>query len=392
MKILHIHLTTGYFNDTMAYQENMLIKYHKILGHEVTLITGPYELIENRVVYVGKKQYINDDGVRVIRLQIVKGQTNRTKLKKYKDVLYNIQKCAPDVIFSHGCQFVDILDIKKYAKKNRNVKIYVDNHADYSNSATTWVSRNILHKIIWRYFAKQIEPYTQKIYGVLPARVDFLIELYGLSQNKCELLVMGADDKLVSMAFQEDVKRNVRKKYNIDVADFLIVTGGKIDQWKKQTVLLEKAVNRMKRKNVKLLIFGSVIPELKEQIMSLCNENIKYIGWLSVEDSYKVIGAADLAVYPGRHSTLWEQTAGQGIPMVVKHWEGTHHVDMGGNVKFLYRDSVKEICDTLEELLDGTQKFVTMRRVAKECCKYFLYSTIAKESIEDCGNKSVKKI
>lgn len=383
MNILHIHLTTGCFNDSMAYQENMLIKYHKKLGHEVTLITGPYELIENSVVHVGKKQYINSDGVRVIRLEMVKRQTNRTKLKKYEKVLDNIQKCAPDIIFAHGCQFADILSIKKYVKKNRNVKIFVDNHADYSNSATTWISKNILHTIIWRYFAKQIEPYTEKFYGVLPARVDFLTELYGLSKEKCELLVMGADDELVSMASKEEVKHSVRKKYNIGEEDFLIVTGGKIDKWKTQTILLELAISELNRTDVKLIIFGSIIPELKEKVMSLCNENIQYIGWLSVEDSYKVIGAADLAVYPGRHSTLWEQTAGQGIPMVVKHWEGTHHVDVGGNVEFLYQDSAEEIYEKIKDLLDDKAKYLKMKEAANICDTQFLYSYIAQNSIQN---------
>ena len=43
---------------------------------------------------------------------------------------------------------------------------------------------------------------------------------------------------------------------------------------------------------------------------------------------------------------FWEQVAGMGIPMVCKYWEGTTHVDCGGNVKFLYRDSVEEIKST----------------------------------------------
>ena len=34
--------------------------------------------------------------------------------------------------------------------KNPNVKIFVDNHADFSNSATNWLSLEILHKKIWK--------------------------------------------------------------------------------------------------------------------------------------------------------------------------------------------------------------------------------------------------
>ena len=38
----------------------------------------------------------------------------------------------------------------------------------------------------------------------------------------------------------------------------MIVTGGKIDEWKTQTLLLMEAVNDLKKDNIKLLIFGPV--------------------------------------------------------------------------------------------------------------------------------------
>ena len=86
-----------------------------------------------------------------------------------------------------------------------------------------------MHKIIWRKFAHLIEPYTTKFYGVLPARVDFLKNVYKLPEEKVELLVMGADDEKVKEAKNPNVKKEIRKKYNIKPGDFLIVTGGKID-------------------------------------------------------------------------------------------------------------------------------------------------------------------
>ena len=37
---------------------------------------------------------------------------------------------------------------------------------------------------------------------------------------------------------------------------------------------------------------------------------------------------------------FWEQVVAQGIPMVVKYWEGNLHIDFSkGNVEFLYNDS-----------------------------------------------------
>ena len=45
-----------------------------------------------------------------------------------------IEKVKPEIIFVHNLQFFDISKIVKYAKKH-SVKIYADNHADFSNSA-----------------------------------------------------------------------------------------------------------------------------------------------------------------------------------------------------------------------------------------------------------------
>jgi 1,2-diacylglycerol 3-alpha-glucosyltransferase len=122
-----------------------------------------------------------------------------------------ISSLNPDIIFTHGCQFLDIKHIARYAKLHPKVKVYVDNHSDFSNSARNFLSKNILHKIIWRYCANLIEPYTTKFYGVLPARVDFLKNIYKIPRDKVELLVMGADDEKVEEASKPNVRLQIRK-------------------------------------------------------------------------------------------------------------------------------------------------------------------------------------
>ena len=48
---------------------------------------------------------------------------------------------------------------------------------------------------------------------------------------------------------------------------------------------------------------------------------------------------------------FWEQVVAQGIPMVVKYWEGTTHIDLKGNVEFLYNDSEEGIEKVLKEII-----------------------------------------
>ncbi|MEJ6951753.1 glycosyltransferase [Natronospora cellulosivora (SeqCode)] len=383
MKILHICLANFYI-DNYSYQENMLPKFHKELGLDVEIIaslvsfdnTGKSCLLENG------GSYVNEYDIPVTRLEYKKNKFSK-RLRQYEGTYEAIKKANPDIIFVHGCQFLDIKYVVKYVESNTDVKIYVDNHADFSNSATNWLSKNALHKIIWRYCAKLIEPYTEKFYGVLPSRVDFLEDIYKVPENKTELLLMGADDDKVIEAKKDGVKQDIRNKFGISSSDFLIMTGGKIDLAKKQTLLLMKAIKEIENAHVKLIVFGSVVDELKDKVKALqeCNK-VQYIGWISSEETYKYFGAADLVIFPGRHSVFWEQVVGLGIPMLVKYWEGTTHVDVGGNCKFIYKDSVEEIKKGIEDLVENSEEYKKMVSISKRCRELFLYSATAKRSIE----------
>src|SRR5699024_1260183 len=244
----------------------------------------------------------------------------------YHNLYETLVNEKPNILFIHGVQFLDMQEVVKYLKGNPETKVYVDNHADFSNSATNRISKNVLHKIIWKKMAEMIEPYTTKFYGVLPARVDFLKKIYKIPSNKVDLLVMGADDEKVEEAATEESRMIVRKKFNIRKDDFLIVTGGKIDKAKRQVLNLMNVVAKLNDSKVKLIVYGSVIPEMQEQVNRLAqNESIEYIGWINNDESYQLFSAADLVVFPGRHSVYWEQVVAMGTPMVVKYWDGTTH-------------------------------------------------------------------
>ena len=278
-----------------------------------------------------------------------------------------------------------MLEVVKYKKNHPEIKLFLDSHADYSNSAHTWLSKHLLHGVLWKYCAHRALPYSEKFYGVLPARVDFLIERYKLPKEKVELLVMGADDELVENANNPKIIHSVREQYGIKENDFLIVTGGKIDLWKQQTLLLMDAVNSIDSNHVKLIVFGSVVPELKEDVEKRCSGKVQYIGWIDSKDSYPIFAACQLAIFPGRHSVFWEQVAGMGIPMIVKYWDGTTHVDGGGNVEFLYNDSVDEITEKILKISSDELHYNTMKNVAEQISKKFSYSSIAQRSI--CGER-----
>ena len=380
MRILHCCLACFYI-DNYSYQENILPRYHKLMGHEVKIIASTESFDKNgRITYIDAKRYMNEDGIEVVRLPYVAYIPDKAvkKLRRYKGLWEELNSFKPDFIFIHDIQFLDIDIIRKYAKKH-TVKIVADCHADFSNSARNFISRKVLHGIVYKHCAHLIEPYVTKFYGVLPARVDFLKNVYKLPAKKVDLLVMGSEDVKAEEAMNpERISRN-RVKYGVAPSDFVIVFGGKIDKHKTQVLMLMDAVNTMEDKNVKLLVFGSIIPDLKKAVEDRCSDRVKYIGWATSDQSYDYFGMADVVCFPGRHSVYWEQVAGMGIPLIVKRWDGTTHVNVGGNVLFLDSDGVADIQDAIKKVKDS---YSTFKQAAVQSKSTFMYSKIAERCIE----------
>ena len=242
------------------------------------------------------------------------------------------------------------------------------------------MSRNILHGIIWKRCAKKIEPYTEKFYGVVPLRVDFLKEMYGLPAEKCGLLVMGADDDAVARALRPEVRERRRAAYGVTDDDIVIITGGKIDHNKPQVLKLMRAVNSLPDKRIRLGVFGSVADDLKAEFDRNLTDRVKYIGWRKSEDIYEDFAAADIVAFPGLHSVLWEQAVGVGAPCLFKRIRGFEHVDLGGNCLFFERDAVEEYTARIAEAVSSLD---SMRAVAQKKGKaVFSYRQIAQRALE----------
>lgn len=386
-KITHICLS-GPVTDGFLYQDNLLSKYHAKMGFEVSFITSQWILNKaGKLTLTSQTSYTNRDGVKMIRLPMRFNVPYSFKFKFYKGLYDILKQEKPDLIFIHGPQFFEMPSVVKYVKCHKHVYVYMDSHADFSNSGRSFLSKNIFHKCIFRYMTSIIESYTTKIYGVLPARVDFLHDLYHVPSKKLELLVMGADDDLVVEA--QNSKQNSKQKFKCNDDDFIIVTGGKIDMFKTEILSLMEIIKESNIPHIKLFVFGSVESKLQKQFNELCTSpKIQYIGWLNAQESYSLFSIASLAIFPGRHSVYWEQAAGQGIPMICKYWNGTTHIDVGGNVFFLYENTKSEMENIISKIIKDKKTYTQMCNISKEkAMKIFSYKEIAKHSIKEFLDK-----
>jgi len=386
VKILHCCLA-GPYTENFGYQENIITNMHKLQGYDVFIITSDRTWQDGKkIVITEKKSFVTNEGIPVTRLSFVKWLPVFlvNKLRIFKGITEYLIELKPDIIFIHGVQFLSILKFVKYIKQRDNIKVYVDNHADYFNSAKNWLSKYILHKIIYKYCAKSIEPYTIKFYGTLPNRVKFLQNMYNINKNKIELLLMGYDDTLIDFNDKDNIRTSIRNKYNIQPNNFLIITGGKINKLK-NIHLLVKAFNELNLINSKLIIFGSLHDDIKEEIEKIImqSNNIKFINWKSSKEIYELFLASDLAVFPGGHSVLWEQAVGLGLPCIFKGYDGHKHVDIGGNCIFISDVNISTIKEALLLVINNKDFYQKMKYAAdsENGKNKFSYYNIAKQAI-----------
>lgn len=380
MKILHLCLS-AFFIDNYSYQENMLAKYHVKQGHDVTVIASLFTFNkEGKGDYYSEPcNYQDQNGFKVIRLAYKKPVRWNKLFRHYIGFRENLENVNPDVIFVHNASFGDTPIIKRYLKKHPDVKLFADSHTDYINSAKNWLSKHILHPIIWRHYSKVIEPYMVKCYGVTPLRCRFLKEVYHVNPNIVEYLPLGVDDDLIPTN-REETRRKIRQELNLFEDDFLILTGGKIDRLKNTHMLIE-ALELLNNSKLHLVICGVLTPEmeyLKKRIET--NSNIHYLGWCNAERVMNCMVASDLACFPGTHSTLWEQSVGVGLPAIFKRWPEMEHVNVNGNCEFVEDDTADILASVIKKIIDQ-DCYCCIKTLAKEAAKQFLYSEIAKKAI-----------
>lgn len=384
MKVLHCCLAAFYIDD-FGYQENILPLMHQLQGHNVSILASTETYNQTKLGYIKPSSYFTKEGIPVTRIPYIKWLPHAVskKLRIYNGVRKALQSFAPDIIFIHDSQFISIKEIAKYARNHRQLKIFVDGHTDFINSGKSWLSKNILHKIIYKWCAQKINPYTKRFYGVLPIRVDFYHDVYGIPKNKIELLPLGADLTKIDFNNAAEIREKVRKELNIMPGDFVIVSGGKLDR-RKNIHLLMQAVNELPYLDCKLIIFGKPDTEMEAEINHLAaSSKIKSLGWIASEKAYDYLMAADVAVFPGTHSVLWEQAVGVGLPCIFKKWEGIQHVDVGGNCLFLGTGETNEINEKIRLLYENRDLLANMKQVAvSKGITTFSYFEIAKRAIE----------
>ncbi|MCC2820947.1 glycosyltransferase family 4 protein [Lachnoclostridium pacaense] len=359
---------------------------HKKLGNDVLVVTGTIVDRAGMDKYVKPSgRYFMKNSIEIIRLPPLKlPYFMQKKLHIHRHVYKTLVDEKPDLIFIHEVNSLSILQVKKYVKKNPKVRVMIDNHNDYFNSGRNELSMNILHKGLYRWICKQIYPLVEVFWGTLPIRSEFLHQVYGVSYDKIRFLPMGIDDTDIPYGDKQEIKKHIRNLLNIEKDDFVVITGGKIDE-EKRILELVRAVKKLPDK-IKLIIFGKPTNRFQMVFNEECanSKQIIYVGWIDSKNVYKYFFSADLACFPGGHSVLWEQAVACGIPAVFRKRKGMDHVDIGGNCTFIDNADVNTIENSIMSLYNNTKCYEKMKAVAEKNGRpIFSYLEIARKSIND---------
>lgn len=108
---------------------------------------------------------------------------------------------------------------------------------------------------------------------------------------------MGSEDAKAEASMNKERISSNRLSHGVQQKDFLIVFGGKIDKYKTRVLMLMNAVNTMPDLSVKLLVFGSIVPDMKEAVEKRCSDRVKYLGWATSDQSYDYFGMLPRAAF-----------------------------------------------------------------------------------------------
>lgn len=309
--------------ENLEYQENLLVKYYRKYGHEVTVITSTYDNVfdyynDKHDNSTPAKSY-EDYGAKIIKLPFKFNILG--KIKRYTDISKIVEDFQPDLLYVHDIM-PNMFEMLAYKKRNPHVKMIMDYHCDYSNSANNWLSLNVLHKIIRKYrYMDPIKKHISRFYPIVPGSTKFLNEVYGIPLDDMEVLPLGADVDLVAEIKQNNKRKELRENLNIPQDHKVIFSGGKFTPAKKTDLLLE-AFLEINRPDLHLIIVGDADEKnllYKNKLVDLSsnNPNIHWVGWQNNRGVYEHLVASDLAVFPASQSIVWQQALAAHLPLIV---------------------------------------------------------------------------
>jgi glycosyltransferase involved in cell wall biosynthesis len=382
------------YDERLAYQENLLAKYYGKYGHDVTVVASTFDdafsYVADRYDATAPARCYADGATKVIKRPYSLNVLN--KLRRLSGVAEVLEAEQPDMIFVHSIH-LNLPEVARYKRRHPSVRVIMDFHADYSNSAKNWLSLNVLHRVIRRSFFSRYRHTIDQIYTVIPAASVFLEEVYGVPRRQVRALPLGADVDVAREIAAAQAGRDIRTAREIPMEAIVIFTGGKLARTK-MTHLLIEAVRSLSHPDLHLMLVGDTAPEdraYKRLLTDIAagDPRIHFVGWVEAREVYRYMDACDLAVFPASQSVMWQQCLSMGLPLIVGEVPGqdASYMNVCGNMAILKHGDVSAtaIAAKIRQFTTDREALRQLQAAALQATEQlFDYNKIVHETLAAC--------
>ena len=370
MRIVHVCLASHY-TEGMSYQDNILPDINSQDGHEVLIISNTQKYVDGKLVDTDEEEKNIKHNLKLIRINFDKIFTKfiSEKIRKSKKLYSILEKFKPDVILFHGMCAYELLTVSKYKKNHPSIKLYADSHEDFTNSAITFFSKNILHRLFYKRIVLRCLKYIDEVLYISEETRIFLHNFYEIPNENLEFYPLGGF--IVEEEEKKLIREKIRKDLKISEKDTILIHSGKLDKLKKTRELLN-SFRKITNNNIHLIIIGS-IPNDNQILYDLIKKDkrVKYLGWKTGDDLLKYICASDIYMQPGSQSSTSLTAVCCGLPILL--YPSVSYKDMfDTNVFWVKNDEeIDEVILKITEnptLLDNMSK--RSYEIAKEILDY----------------------
>lgn len=362
MKIAHVCLSCFYI-DGYAYQENELVRQHVLEGHDVTVIASTENFgADRRLTYVEPSTYMGKDGAKVIRLpyRTFLGEKLMRKLRLHPGVMELLKEIDPEVILFHGLCGYELRTVAKYKRLKPSVRLYADSHEDQNNSARTFVSKYLLHKLYYGSIIRSCRKSFDKILCVSIETMDFVHETYGVPRSELEFFPLGGrifDDGEYTMRWERG-----RSVAGVETGQIMLLQSGKMGPRKKLVESL-RAFLRTPGEHLRFVLAGSFDDSIKAEAEALVasDPRIRFLGWKASEELSDLLCAADVYVQPGTQSATMQMSLCARCPVVLDDVP-SHVPFMDGNGWLL--KSTDDLITVFRDIADRPAELQTMSKAS----------------------------
>lgn len=327
----------NHYIDHCHYQENILPRLNLEDGHQVKIIASTETYVDNlNLGYTEPpRTYMNEDGIEVTRVPYRTFIIPKImqKIRTYLGVSPLIEAFAPDVILFHGIQAYELLTVARYKKRHPHIRLYADNHGDAHNSALSFIAKWVLHRFFYRAFLKRAQSHIDKVLCISLEAMDFVHDNYGLPLNSLEFYPLGG----IILGDAQRMELRTKRRTELQVADdhILFLHSGKMDSGKRTHPLL-KAFSTIKDPRFRLLVIGSMSPDVEAACMPLIHQDprIVYLGWKKASELQEYLCACDMYVQPGGQSATMQNALCAFLPVML-YPHKSHQPFLKGNGFFV---------------------------------------------------------